>query len=817
MLKALVYILFIAGSCVQSALAQESYLSGAVADKSGKRVPFVSVYINGTLHNTIANELGEYKIRLPKGEYEVRFRYVGYSEQTLPVIMAGENKVLNVQLDPEYFLYAAGISSTHREDLANSIVRKVMANRRVFLKESSYFSCDVYTKGVQKLIKAPQRIFGQDVSETLSLDSNKQTILYQSETVSKLYIRNDDKKETMLASKMAGDNQGFTFNRALDLQVNFYNNLIHWNSVSKNSFVSPVADNAFQFYRYDFIGSFEKDGHRIYKVKVTPKNRFDPAFNGFIYVVHGEWRLYSVDLRLLEEARIDFVDSLRVSQQFVQLKEKVWQPSDITFRFRGKVLGFEFAGNLVGVYRNYDLDPKLPENFFSDEIVKINADAEKKDLRFWEEKRPIPLTGPESLSYLVKDSLEARKQSREYLDSVQRERNKFNPVKFAISGYTLENLHNKSSWYFYPLHNSVFYNTVEGWGVNLKAQYTKQYSYKRYLDIIPNFRYGFASKTFNANAEVTYRYDTLNHASVTFKGGSDFLDLNNRGSINLFYNTLSTLFDGNNYLKLYRSHFASLRTNREIIDGLQISAGFEIARRFPVRNSSYQNIFEDARKNLTSNNPLAPNVEMDLFPVNNAFVIEGKASYTYGQKFTTRPDGKVYEDPKYPTIQLNYRKGIKNVFGSAVDYDFVSLDVFRDKMRVGLLGYSSFYVSAGKFLNTNSIYFPDLRHFTGNQTAVYNPLFPNFHFLDYYAFSTNDKYFESHYEHNFSGLLLSKVPLIRKLKLEEIIGGAYLGQPQRNYKEVYFGFQRLVFRIDYGFSWTTGARAHQAVRIFYGF
>jgi hypothetical protein len=208
----------------------------------------------------------------------------------------------------------------------------------------------------------------------------------------------------------------------------------------------------------------------------------------------------------------------------------------------------------------------------------------------------------------------------------------------------------------------VFYNTVEGWGINLRARYIKPYTLRRSIEIEPTIRYGFANKTLNANGSVTYKYDTLHHASFTARAGSDFLDLNNRGSINLFYNTLTTLFDGRNYLKLYRSKFLSLRTSREIIDGLQITAGVELARRYPVRNAPNQSIFDTTAGILTSNNPLVPDKDEDLFPINNSFIVEAKASYTYGQRYATRPDGKIYQPPRYPTIQLDYRKGIKNLF-----------------------------------------------------------------------------------------------------------------------------------------------------------
>ena len=55
----------------------------------------------------------------------------------------------------------------------------------------------------------------------------------------------------------------------------------------------------------------------------------------------------------------------------------------------------------------------------------------------------------------------------------------------------------------------------------------------------------------------------------------------------------------------------------------------------------------------------------------------------------------------------------------------------------------------------------------GNQTlfSIYNT-FPN---LNFYEFVT-DTYFAGHLEHNFNGRLFSRIPLIRKWNLREIVG-----------------------------------------------
>src|SRR5690606_19279602 len=141
---------------------------------------------------------------------------------------------------------------------------------------------------------APKRFLGENISKKLGLDSNRSVILYQSEIKSKLYVQGRNRKEIAIASKSAGDNQGFSLNRALDLEINFYNNLLQWPGLSKLSFVSPVAANAFSYYRYDYAGSARVNGRVIYKIHVIPLRKYAPAFRGNIYIMKDSWRIYSV-------------------------------------------------------------------------------------------------------------------------------------------------------------------------------------------------------------------------------------------------------------------------------------------------------------------------------------------------------------------------------------------------------------------------------------------------------------------------------------------------------------------------------------------
>ncbi len=133
---------------------------------------------------------------------------------------------------------------------------------------------------------------------------------------------------------------------------------------------------------------------------------------------------------------------------------------------------------------------------------------------------------------------------------------------------------------------------------------------------------------------------------------------------------------------------------------------------------------------------------------------------------------------------------------------------------MGVLGRTSFYISAGKFLNNNKLYYPDYQQFSGNEVFFYKSGINSFLLLSYYNYSTFTQYIDGHLEHNFSGFITNKIPLIRKLKLQEIVDVNYLTTPElKNYTEFGFGLQYLNFRLMYGRSFNSGSNLNSAFRL----
>ncbi len=790
-------------------------LTGKIKDEQSNPVAFASIYVKNTTIGTSANSEGEYTLQLKPGQYEVLFKAVGYKQESRKIDIKA-NLLLNVSLKPEaYLLNAVNISATG-EDPAYAIMRKAIKKRKTYLNEVKEYTCEVYIKGLQKLLDAPKKFLGRDMSEMgrqLGLDSNRRGIIYLSESESKYSFQAPDNvHEEMISSKVSGRNQAFSFNRASDLKVNFYENLEHWDEISNRPLVSPLAEDAMLYYNYKLLGESVENGETIYKIRVKPRRDYDPCFNGTIYILKDSWRIYGLDLYITKKANISFADTIKVSQQFFPVNNKAWMTSSAKFDFVGGLFGFRLGGYFICIYKNYDLTPTFQKKEFQ-EVMRITRAVNKKDSLYWEEERPVPLTQEEKTDYVKKEKMAKHRESKEYQDSLDRKNNKFRFSRLLMGGVNIRNRYEKETFHYDPLLGSFLFNTVEGVAFNYGASFTKQIDSvtNRFLRVGARIRYGFADRLLNGSVNAAV---PINGLRFNFSGGSDVVDLNNRLPISSFMNTSYSLFDRQNYEKLYQKDFVNLSVNGRISGGWIGSAGIEWANRKWLPNSSSYSIISPGGNNYTSNNPLNPAADVPLFPENKSFKVTLRTSYDFSDKYETFPNGRRYIQSPYPTIGFNYTKGIKNFLGSAVDYDLVSADITKSNIPMGMYGKTSFYAGIGKFLNANSLFYPDFKQFSGNQVLFYQEGISKYLLLNYYQFSTPSQYVEGHFEHNFSGFILNKIPLIRKAKLQEILDVNYLSTPTlKNYTEVGVGVEYFGFRLMYGRSYNSGSNIHSALRI----
>lgn len=831
--RLLIILLVVSCWACRSACAQA--LTGRVTDEHGEPLPFTTIYVKGTSTGVSTNEQGTYVLSLGPGLYDVVFQYVGYKREVREVILtAGLPRVLNVQLVPEAYTLKEVVVNSKDKDPAYAVIREAIRKRKYHLNELNAYSCRVYIKGNQHIDEAPRRIFGFNVP----IDTG---IVYLSESVSDLsFIYPDRYSERMISSKVSGQNKAFSFNMASEMIVNFYENLLEVEGLTERGFVSPIAANAFFFYDYRLRGASQEGDYLVNKIEVIPKRRNDPVFAGYIYIIEDSWRIHSLDLVLPQKKQIEFVDSLRIKQQYAPLDHGVWMLLSQRFDFRISAFGFQGNGYFIGVYSNYKIDPRYkldnvnkqtgpaaeqldtlekkkrnmfpkPKRDFGKEVLVIEEEANERDDVYWETIRPVPLTPYEKKDYRLKDSLLVITESKPYKDSIDHRVNNLSLSKIFVTGYNYQQSYRKQFLSFDPVFNTLQYNTVEGVVANLNVSYTRYYDDNRFYRITPTFRYGFSSNDFYGKLRAHYYYDPKKFSSWAVEAGKYVSQLNEEDPISPFANSYETLVRGRNFMKLFEKTFFNTRYRTELVNGLLFTGRLHWEHRSQLQNTSSVSIVKEADRQFTPNVPANLELANTAFADHQALIADLSLIYHPGQRYISRPDQKVLLINRWPSFTFTWEKGVPNLISSDVNYDQLSVKM-TDDLPLGLVGTGRVTLETGFFPNTRAMYFVDYEHFNGNNTflARYSP--GNFQLLDYYLYSSARGYFTGQYEHHFNGFIVNKIPLLRKTKVQTVATVNYLhANTITHYMELGIGLEHIfkILRADF-FASYKGAQ-HEAI------
>src|SRR5690606_31943307 len=308
-----------------------------------------------------------------------------------------------------------------------------------------------------------------------SLDSTRSGVIYLSETVSKIkFERPDNLKEEIIASKVAGDDKGFSYNTALNTDYDFYRNYVDFGI----NLISPLADNAFNYYKYKLESTFYDDKqHLINKIKITPKRDKEPVFEGYLYIIEDSWAIYGVDVDIKGyRMQQPILETMKLIQNYsFNENNKLWVKNVQSLDFIAGIFGMNFTGKFTYVFSNYNFKDSFEKKTFGKEIVTFAENSNKKDDAYWTNHRQVPLTDEEVVSYFKKDSIQTVRKSQTYLDSIDAKKNKFNPFD-VIMGYTYTNSFKKWSLAYHGLANfsSLSYNTVQGWNLDSGFTFRKE-------------------------------------------------------------------------------------------------------------------------------------------------------------------------------------------------------------------------------------------------------------------------------------------------------------------------------------------------------
>ncbi|EAS20124.1 outer membrane protein [Flavobacteria bacterium BBFL7] len=793
----------------------QAQLSGTLYDDKKEPIAFASIYVEGTYIGTTTNNSGQYTLTFPEnGTYNVVFKSLGYKTQVVQIVFNDAAVTKDITLTEELTTLDA-VVITNGEDPAYRIIREAINNREANRKKFSSYTADFYSRGFWYMDDVPEKFLGKEIGDLDgSLDSlTRSGIVYLSETVSEIaYDAPDNFKERIVASKVSGDDNGFSVNSAESANFDFYNNNIDLN----NRIVSPIADYALGYYEYKLLGTFYDDNNfLINKIEVSSRRPKDNTFNGTIYIVEDDWTIYGVELTTRgENINVPIIEELVFNQSFTYEEASGdWIKRSQSIDFQFAFFGFKGYGRFIANYTNYDFKPQFDKKYFGPEVLSFADGANKKDSTYWNAKRPTPLTVAETDEYVKKDSISAVRNDPKYKDSVDAVNNKLDLLEI-LTGYTYRNSNNRSSIGYKGVTDFKGFNTVQGYVLGTGLFYSKGYDedYNKYLYASVDADYGFSDDRVRYNASIYYRFNRTNRRSLRLSGGTAVQQINNSNPISTMENTLSSLLFERNYAKFYEVDYARASYSEELINGLFANAYVGYERRQPLTNTTDQVFFSQSDVDYTRNNPLQlDNSRLALIDEHEMVKVGLGLTIRPGQKFQSYPDQKYnINNEKYPTITLNYEGALASD-NSNYDYHQFRASLYQS-FDMGNVGRSSYWVNGGTFINGDGISFLDYQHFNGNRLRyklqALNPY--GFGLLNYYDYSTNSDYAQVHLQHDFKGFILGKIPGLNKLNYDLILSGKALFTDRKPYFEASAGIDNIgfgkfrPFRVDYVHSITSG-------------
>ena len=787
---------------------------GKVTDSKGEPLSYVNIYLKNSYTGTTSNDDGNYSLNInQQGEYQIIYQFLGYKSVTKTISPNSFPHILNVSMVEETTSLDAVILD-NKEDPAYRIIRKTIAQRKENIEKLSEYTADFYSRGLWQVKDIPEKIFGQEVGDFEgALDSTRSGIVYLSETISEIAYQKPDKfTEKIVASKVSGNDNGFSFNSAQSANLSFYENSLEFNA----PLVSPIANNAMSYYTYKLDGVFYEGAKLINKIKVIPRRPKDRVWHGYIYIVEEDWQVYGVELSTTGAAiQIPFVSQLTVKQNYKYDSDNdFWVKISQTIDFGFGLFGMEGDGRFIAVYSNYDFKPEFTKKSFTNEVISFKDGANKKDSLFWKGVRPVPLTNDELKDYVRRDSLQVLRRSKPYLDSLDARSNKFG-IMAPLLGYTYKNSFEKwSVGYDGPL-KKINFNTVQGWNSKAGLNFRKWFddNQTNIVSAAINADYGIAEDRLRFDGYILRNYNWKDKLQIWIMGGSKVSQFNATEPISPLINSFATLFFERNYMKLYELNYGRIGYSQEVFNGLNLYANVGYENRKPLFNNTNYVMIPNEDVSYTSNNPVAPN-DFDNAAITEHNIVKTKlrARINFAQKYFSNPDMKFnIGDNKYPTLNLYIENGAAP---TESHYDYTQFEgSLNQSISLGNKGEFFYNFKGGTFANGDGISFVDFKHFNGNQTRVGTaPNYTNvFNLMPYYNFSTNKSYFEGHLEHDFRGWILGKIPGLNQLNFNLVAGVHFLStEGNKPYSEFSIGLDNLgigkfrFLRLDYVKSYYDG-------------
>lgn len=731
-------------------------------DETGEHLSFVTVQSNSPRQAVVTDDNGVFKLNVVKGAH-ITVSALGYETKTT-VIDDIPSDTLRISLYPMAIVLAeVTVGRTKnkyskKNNPAVDLMQDLRRHRNISNPvDTTYYSYSNYEKMVLGLNNYDRKTTLGGVTKKMDflqnyVDTAKWTgaevldLMLKEKLTTRIHKNGDNGKEVVTAYRSVGvDEEANQQNMRVTLEdlmdpINLYENDI---KILQNRFVSPLSTIADDFYRFFITDTLTVDHEPCIELSFAPKTPETWGFNGKIFIPLNDTVRYPkrVTMRIPKHINANFVKNLFISQNYSKdsLGKVHKTLDDITMTLQLAPGTPELFASRQSVYDNFSYSYIDSLNTYYDKLGDSfdMPEADNRGDLYWNENRPISLTNAEA--NLGSIMHEARRIPLIYWGE--------KTIRTLTKGYVPT--WNPSKFDIGPVLTFLSHNKAEGWRVKFGGMTTANLS--PHVFARGYVAYSFGDKKLKYSGELEYSFNEKKYHSREFPvksiRASYTYDKDQLGQeyMNGTSGTLLTSLNRNNLDLLTYRRLATLDYNLELENRLSFKVGYN----YETQQATPWVKFIDG------NNQYFNSLNQSYF--------EMEIRYAPGEKYFQTNNSRKAVNYDAPVFTIRYKYSPKGLLGA--DFERNSLEFhFKKRFWLSAFGYLHTQAQVGKIFS--KVQFPAL--FWQSANTSYTIQNNSFTLMNPMEFAM-DQYAMLHVSYFANGALFSRIPVIKKLKLREIL------------------------------------------------
>ena len=773
-------------------LPLRAQLTGYVIDEAtGDSIPYASVTYKGHNVAVVSNLSGRYSIARHEG-WQLTFSAVGYTPQTITINAKTKARV-DVRLKQDTRTLKEVTIKTKRQrysrknNPAVELMKKVIEKKKqTDLSNRNFYQYNKYQKITLALneiteekLNSPKFKKAAWLRDQVELcQYNKKLILPLTvdETVTQKIYRKDPhtEKNIVKGQNSSGVNELFqtgdiltTVLKDVFTDVNIYDDQVR---LLQYPFTSPIGKDAIAFYRFYIEDTVFVDRNKCIHLHFLPNNQQDFGFRGDIYILaDSSYQVKRCELTIPKKSDVNFVENLRVEQEFTMLPDSSWVLTVDDMIAELKIASFIHKAVVIRTTRmsDYAFDD-LPKQLFKGKAKEVKeADAMMRDDDFWNKYRQVNLTKSESKMDAFVHNLEqikgfkyiifgARAFIENFVETGNPSKVDLGPINTMLTSNSIDGFRTRiSAQTTAKLHKQIFGSGyyAHGWGSHknyYKGEFIYSFNKKEYL---PR---EFPKHTLS----IMSTYDVCSPSDKFMRTDKD----------NVFTSFKWTKVDA---MMFYNRQ--ELTYEREEDWGFKTTLAFKTEENEACGDLYFTPMNEwtawskgnatVASGATTGNVQAAATAPSPVRPSHFFRTTELRAELRFapGETYINTKQRRLKINLDAPVFTVSHTLGLKDFLGGDYRYNYTELSIYK-RFWMNSWGKIDCYVRGG--IQWDKVPFPllcmpatNLSYIIQDQTFQ---LINNMEFL-------NDRFASAEVSWDFNGKLFNRIPLIKKLKWREYL------------------------------------------------